>query len=228
MERLIEKTIQTTTTLTTSEDGAHTYSFSKQIENIQGKQGIFILLYPTRDVDNCHVEDHTNLHILNHMIELGLNSYTVINLFSRVTKSRLSTRGLTIDKENLHFIQEEIFGNINTENTQVIIACGNTNPTSYAVNRSKQHVLETWNRSQPGQGLYQLCTNGVPKDSIGTHPLFLGIRHGNSAWRLETYPQQAELSRLKKMTTEKQPGSQADKKTAKASNRSTAKTPKKK
>lgn len=99
MERLIEKTIQTTTTLTTSEDGAHTYSFSKRIENIQGKQGIFILLYPTRDVDNCHVEDHTNLHILNHMIELGLNSYTVINLFSRVTKSRLSTRGLTIDKK---------------------------------------------------------------------------------------------------------------------------------
>lgn len=134
MENLKEMSIHSTTSLTASENGEHTYAFTKDFEELNGKRGVLILLYPTRTEENYHVEDSTTIHIMKHMKQLGLKSYTIVNLFSHVVRKRLSTRGLTIDEENLQFIKTEIFEKYDSEKDIVIIAWGNSHETSQAVN----------------------------------------------------------------------------------------------
>lgn len=90
MKNLIKTEIAVKTEILSSKDGNKTFSITKEVEGIEGGQAYFILLYPTRTGENCYVEDSTNSHILEHLTDLGFNSYTVINLFSQVTQSRLS------------------------------------------------------------------------------------------------------------------------------------------
>ena len=67
MENLKEMSIHSTTSLTASENGEHTYAFTKDFEELNGKRGVLILLYPTRTEENYHVEDSTTIHIMKHM-----------------------------------------------------------------------------------------------------------------------------------------------------------------
>lgn len=198
MTKLKENEVHIITRIITSETGEETFSYTKELQGIGGKNGIFIMLYPTRNEENFHVEDSTSMHIQNHMIELELNSYTVVNLFSKVTKSRLSVKGLTVDTENLEYIEKEIFSKIDTDNTVVIIAWGNSHLTSKAVNRSKQRVLESWLALHPDEKLYQLTADGMDKDNYGVHPLYMGIRYSNAEWKLSSFPVKKVLEQFQK------------------------------
>ena len=102
MKKLAEKEILLKTSIKALPDGTRTYFLGKSLESLEGGKGIFVLLYPTRTMENLHVEDSTNVHLLNHMKELGLKEYGIVNLFSTVTQSKLSTRGLALDTENLN------------------------------------------------------------------------------------------------------------------------------
>lgn len=197
MENLKEMSIHSTTSLTASENGGHTYAFTKDFEELNGKRGVLILLYPTRTEENYHVEDSTTIHIMKHMKQLGLKSYTTVNLFSHVVRKRLSTRGLTIDEENLQFIKTEIFEKYDSEKDIVIIAWGNSHETSQAVNDAKKKVLEMWSELYPSEKLYHFTVSGKDKEGDGIHPLYLGIRHGNSEWKLSPYPLKKVLKELK-------------------------------
>lgn len=188
----------TITRIVTSESGEETFSYTKELQGVNGRHGIFIMLYPTRDEENFHVEDSTSMHIQNHMKELELNSYTVVNLFSKVTKSRLSVKGLTVDEENLAYIEKEVFSKIDVKNTVVVIAWGNSHLTSKAVNLSKQKVLESWLTLHPDEKLYQLTADGMDKDNYGVHPLYMGIRFCNAEWKLSPYPVKKVLEQFKK------------------------------
>lgn len=196
MKKIIEKEIHTTIKIKASEDGTHAYSYTKEFTNMDGKSGIFIMLYPTRNQDNFFVDDSTNMHIQNHITELGLKSYTVVNLFSTVTSSRLSTKGLLLDTENLEFLDKEIFSEINTDTTEVIIAWGNSHLTSKAVNTMKKQVLELWFKRHGTVALKQLTTDKLPKETAGAHPLYMGIRFNNSNWKLGMFPTKKELKTL--------------------------------
>lgn len=191
-----QKEIHSITKITTSDNGEKTFSFTKEFEGVQGKHAIFILLYPTRNEENCNAEDSTNIHILNHISELGISSYTVINLFAKVTQSRLSTKGLCVDEENMEFIRKNVFNTAGDKNTVVIVAWGNSNITSKTINESKKRLLELWLEMYPELLLYQLTANGLAKENIGVHPLFLGIRYSNSIWRLGAYPVKKALKEL--------------------------------
>lgn len=196
MQNLISTEVSIKTKILSSKDGAKTFSITKEIDGIKsGGHGYFILLYPTRTADNAYIEDSTNNHILNHMKELGLKSYTVINLFSNVTQSRLSLSGLYVDEENLDFIKEQVFKNL-PENSKVVIAWGNANQTSPVVCQSKQRILELWIETQPSKPLYQMSVEGLPKDNIGVHPLYLGIRYSQAYWKLADYPHKKVLQQL--------------------------------
>lgn len=210
MPKLKQNEIHTITKIVTSENNEKTFSYSKELQDEELGHAVFILLYPTRNVENFYVEDSTSNHLLNHMKELGLSSYTVVNLFGMVTKSRLSTRGLMVDEENLIYLKEQVFSKIN-ESTKVVIAWGNSHLTSYAVNQSKKRLLELWEELHQGKPLYQLTADGLERDCVGVHPLYLGIRHSNSVWRIEKYPVQKELSKLSKAAEEKKPGKQEKK-----------------
>ncbi len=97
MKKLAEKEILLKTSIKALPDGTRTYFLGKSLESLEGAKGIFVLLYPARTMENLHVEDSTNVHLLNHMKELGLKEYGIVNLFSTVTQSKLSTRGLALD-----------------------------------------------------------------------------------------------------------------------------------
>lgn len=196
MEKTVKREIQATSKIVTSEDGKYTYFYTKELNGMEGKNGIFIMLYPTRNQENFFGEDSTNVHIQNHMRELGLKSYSVVNLFSKVTATRLSTRGLLVDTDNLEFLENEIFEQVNTEDTEVIIAWGNSHLTSKAVNTAKKRILEIWTKIHPAVALKQIVTDGLPKEVSGVHPLYMGIRYSNAKWRLGTFPTKRELQIL--------------------------------
>ena len=52
--------------------GNHTYEIKKTIDGFKGDKAILIGLYPTVDGDNITKIDSTQLHLINHMKELGL------------------------------------------------------------------------------------------------------------------------------------------------------------
>lgn len=196
MQHLISTEVSVKTKILSTKDGTKTFSIIKEIDCIEGGgHGYFILLYPTRTADNAYIEDSTNNHILNHMKELGLKSYTIINLFSKVTQSRLSLSGLSVDEENMDFIKEQVFENL-PENSKVVIAWGNANQASPVVCQSKQRILKLWDETQPSRPLYQMTVEGLPKDNIGVHPLYLGIRYSQACWKLVDYPHKKVLQQL--------------------------------
>ena len=116
--------------------------------------------------------------------------------FSKVTATRLSTRGLLVDTDNLEFLENEIFEQVNTEDTEVIIAWGNSHLTSKAVNTAKKRILEIWTKTHPAVTLKQIVADGLPKEISGVHPLYMGIRHSNAKWKLGTFPTKKELKIL--------------------------------
>ena len=215
MKNLVKTEIAVKTEILSSEDGNRTYSIKKEITGIAGSHAYFILLYPTRTQENCYVEDSTNNHLLNHLAELGLNSYTVINLFAQVTQSRLSLAGLTVDEENMNYIKETVFSSL-TDDSKVVIAWGNSQQNSPVICQSKQRILELWESEQPSRPLYQLTVDGMKSDNIGVHPLFLGIRHSQSYWKLVEYPRKKILKelleRMKPKKNEKETKSKATEK----------------
>lgn len=196
MANLIQSEASVKTRILGSEDGKKTFSITKEVEGMEGEHAYFILLYPTRTADNCYIEDSTNNHLLNHLDDLGLSSYTIINLFSKVTQSRLSLSGLTLDEENMVFIQERIFKNL-SDDLKVVIAWGNTQQNSPVIMKSKQRILELWDVEQPSRSLYQLTVEGLTKDNPGVHPLYMGIRHSQGFWKLTAYPHKRVLKEIK-------------------------------
>lgn len=202
MPKLAQKEITVTTKIVTSEDGTKTFSITRNVPEMEGAHAVFVLLYPTRNDGNCFINDSTNTHLMAHMEELGLKSYTIVNLFATVTQSRLSLKGLQIDEENLIFLKEQIFLKMQENKEKLIIAWGNSHLNSPVVSRSKQRILELWEETQPGSTLYQLTAEGMQKENTAVHPLFLGIRYSNSTWKLKTYPHKKVLKEL--VSNEKQ------------------------
>ncbi len=89
------------TTLVTSDDGVYTYSITKTLEDVEGDKAIIVLLYPTRTKENINGNDTTVSHLIAHMRDMNLSEITIINLFSKVVKSKLSAKGLTVDESNM-------------------------------------------------------------------------------------------------------------------------------
>lgn len=202
MQKVIEKENVLKTRITASADGSRTYSLTKTIEGLEGAKGIFVLLYPTRTIENLHVEDSTNVHMLNHMKELGLSGYIIVNLFSTVTQSKLSTRGIVLDRDNLDFVRAKVFKGLNASEDKVIIAWGNSHQASKVVNQAKLEILKMWEEMYGDANLYQLTAAGLDKDNVGVHPLYMGIRYSNAVWGLEHYPIKKAMAGLEEARKE--------------------------
>lgn len=196
MENLVKTQVSVKTEILASKDRTKTFSITKEIDGIEGGgHAYFILLYPTRTADNAYIEDSTNNHLLNHLNDLGLKSYTIINLFSKVTQSRLSLSGLEIDEDNMKYIQEQVFAKSEND-SKVIIAWGNTQQNSPVIMKSKQRILTLWERERPSEPLYQLTADGLTKENLGTHPLYMGIRYSQACWKLASYPHKRILKEI--------------------------------
>ena len=111
----------------------------------------------------------------------------MINLFSKVVSSKISSRGLLVDEENMQYI-ENIMNDKKFKNSKFIIAWGNSMLSSQAVKISKTKIFSMYKTFCPKNKVYQLTVIGKQLDSeIVPHPLYLGIRANNSVWGLQEF-----------------------------------------
>lgn len=183
------KTINTSieTELICSDDGKNTYCITKRQNGVEGETGIVIMLFPTRNEKNLNADDSTINHIVAHMGDFGFSEIKIINLFSKVVSARPSSRGLTIDSENMNFIENSILSDKDLKNQKFIVAWGNSMESSKAVTESKKQIIEAYLKRLPKGKIYQIV---CPERGIvdgASHPLFLGIRAKTAKWRLMEY-----------------------------------------
>lgn len=187
MEKLITSTSQITTTVTSSATGKNTYAIERTLSNVKGDTAIIVLLYPTVSSTRPFSEDSTLLHLTRHMEEMKLNKIVIINLFSKVCRSRLSTRGIEVDEKNLRNI-EKIFSEKKKEhNAKLILAWGTSMSNCKAARETKKKIIELYKTMYPDEIIYNIITSDEKINKVATHPLYLGIRGNNSKWGLGEY-----------------------------------------
>jgi hypothetical protein len=119
------------------------------------------------------------------MQDTDLNELRMINLFSKVTEGKFSSKGLVIDVDNIRYI-ESIFNGKDFQEYKFIIVWGNSLTSSYACQKSKYEILKMLKETNPDATVYQI--NFAGSEDIGVdfaHPLFLGIRGSKEKWKLE-------------------------------------------
>lgn len=197
--KTIQKEIQTI--LKISDDKEKTFSITKITDGDMKKHMIIVLLYPTRTEENMIADDDTVNYIMSHLRELGFDSFTIINLFSKVVKScRMSVRGIQVDEENLTYIKEQFINNDAFRNSTWVIAWGQTAGRSKVVCHAKMELLEAWKKKFPRKKLYQLSAPGLESSAgVVPHPLYLGIRKRQSRWTLT----EVDFEKLMKLSSGK-------------------------
>lgn len=181
------------TEIVCSEDGKHTFEITKRISDSKGEKGIIVLLYPTRNFKNLKSDDSTINHIVSHLEDFDLSEIKIINLFSKVVNGKISSRGLQVDRDNMKYIEENVFSDKDLKDKKFIVAWGNSMESSAACNESKKKIIEMYLSKLPKGKVYQIV---CPECSIvdgAPHPLFLGIRAKTVKWRLLQFEPKAFL-----------------------------------
>lgn len=174
------------TELITSEDGKNTYEVIKKLSVSEGKCGYLISLYPTRTESNIFSNDSTLNHLVSHMTDLGLKELHILSLFSKVVTSKISSRGLVIDEDNMQYL-DKVMHSKKFKDGQFIIAWGSSMKSSHAVNEAKERVINMYHNLYPEGLLYQLGVEGKSIADIAPHPLYLGIQAKYLKWHLTNY-----------------------------------------
>lgn len=187
MEKLITSTSQITTTVTSNATGKNTYAIERTLSNVKGDTAIIVLLYPTVSSTRPFSEDSTLLHLTRHMEEMKLNKIVIINLFSKVCRSRLSTRGIEVDEKNLRNIEKIFLEKKKEHNAKLILAWGTSMSNCKAARETKKKIIELYKTMYPDEIIYNIITSDEKINKVATHPLYLGIRGNNSKWGLGEY-----------------------------------------
>lgn len=190
------------TEIVTSDDELHTYELTKRLVGCEGECGYLISLYPTRTAENIFSNDSTLNHLVSHMQELGFNELHIVNLFAKAVTSQ---RGLTIDEENMQYI-EKLMSSKEFADSKFVIAWGNSMQNSQAVSDSKVHIFNMFLKYCSKGKLYQITTmDRNIEPTPAPHPLFLGIRASSSVWGLQEFkikkPSQAIIGKTKSNST---------------------------
>lgn len=172
------------TELICSEDGENTYEVIKRLKGVEGDTGIIVMLFPTKNGDNIYSDDNTTNFLISHMKDLGLNEIRIINLFSKVSNSRVSARGLQVDTDNMDFVENIVFADKDLSKYKFIVAWGNSMESSKAVNESKRQIINMYHEKLPkGKVMQIVCPERGLIDGAN-HILYLGIRAKTAKWRL--------------------------------------------
>lgn len=161
------------TTIVTSEDMAHVYEITKDL-CCEGEEVILLTLYPTiTEPNKC---DLSTMHMINHCADEGLHWSKIhfVYLFSKVAGSKLSTRGLSIDEENMDYLKSLIN---EKSDAKLIIAFGSSMEKCPAVIESKVKFFQMITELRQNDALWQLDAEEMEEES--PHILFAGIRYGD-------------------------------------------------
>lgn len=193
----IKTTSAVTTTLVSSQDGSRTYSITKTLENAEGERAVMVLMYPTRSAENIASDDTTLNHLVSHMGDMSLKELTVINLFSKVVKTKLSAKGLLVDEDNLKYIEDEIMSQKGFKDTKFIAAWGSSMDSCKACQDMKERLVKMYYKYVPKGTIYQLATKNMPDENC-PHPLWFGIRCKYEHWYLTECRHLPEIKAEKK------------------------------
>ena len=179
-----------TSTLITNKELTKCFEIDRTLHEASGEKAIMISLFPTlgSKVGDAFVVDKTTQHLISHMSDLNLKSVKIVNLFSKIYRgSRLSSRNLKVDVDNLEYI-ETLFKRKDFHEYKVILAYGSSMSTSFACRETKRTLLNLFQMYNPDGKLYQLTTNNLSsKNQEAIHVLYMGIRFSNIKWRLEEF-----------------------------------------
>ena len=170
-----------TTTRITNDEENRVFEICREFDR-DGEEAILVTLYPTLTEPNNF--DLSSVHLINHSTDEGLNFRKIhfVFLFSKVVKTKMSTRGLTMDVENMCFINERI---AQLPNAKIIISFGSSMQNSPAVIESKVELFKMIKELRPKETLWQIDAEDMEEES--PHILFLGIRYNNQQWDLCPY-----------------------------------------
>lgn len=181
---MVKKEITLNTIILSSEDMKHTYSVTKTLSDVEGKDGIIIQINPTITANEINELDTTTMHLINHMQELGLRSVQMINLFSKICKGKLSSKDLELDIENLKHI-ETIMKEKDFKDKIFIVAWGSSMSSSKACNEMKRQVVSMFQKHCKSGTIWQLRSSKLDVSKYpAVHVLYLGIRHKTEKWSL--------------------------------------------
>lgn len=170
-----------TTTITMNEEETRVYEICREFDRA-GEEAILVTLYPTLIEPNAF--DLSSVHLMNHSTDedLELSKVHFVFLFSKVTKTKMSTRGLSMDTDNMNFLKERIE---QLPNAKIIISWGSSMQNCPAVIESKVEFFKMIDELRPKETLWQLDVEDSEEEAI--HVLFAGIRYNNQQWGLTNY-----------------------------------------
>lgn len=177
--------IETIGTLKTTivADGERVYEICREFDNVDdGEEVILLTLYPTLTEPNSF--DLSSMHLMNHASDKNFNLKKIhfVFLFSKVVKAKLSTRGLTVDEENLNYLRDIIS---RLPDAKIIIAFGSSMEKCPATIESKVKLFSMIRELRPDGALWQITAENIEEEC--PHILFMGIRFNHLAWSLRHY-----------------------------------------
>ena len=204
---MIKENFTIHTVVTGSDDGACTYEISRSWDPAK-KPALLIALYPTIDIHHANSLDMSTMFMLNHATQMNLGSIRIINLYSKVQIGKPSVSYLKEDLENLAYISD-IFDEADINNYHIIIAWGSSLAKHKLTINSKLQILQMIKDKGLIDNVMQLTTDELEEtDSFCVHPLYLGLHHNRSNWKLCSFPFEPafkELSSQLSPTTESKP-----------------------
>ena len=175
------------TTIIHNENNTKTFEVRREFEGVEGEDVIILQLFPTLGCGDEFTMDSTNRHIITHRKELNIKSIRFINLFAARSSTRMSTRNIEIDTENLEYI-ETIMKNKDFINHRFVVAFGCTMQKCSVAEETKEKIYSMFKKYNPKGKMYQLMVDNLDsKNDVAVHVLFLGIRHSNAVWRYEEF-----------------------------------------
>lgn len=175
------------TTIVHNEENTKTFEIKREFKGIEGEDIILLQLFPTLGKGDEFTMDSTNRHIINHRQDLNIRSIRFINLFATRCNARMSTRNVSIDEENIKYI-ESVMKEKNFKKYRFVVAYGCTMNNCTVATKTKFLIFKLFKKYNPEGEMYQISVDGLDsKNANAVHILFLGIRHSNSTWFYEKF-----------------------------------------
>lgn len=184
---MVQENISMKVTVVGSEDGKETYEVRRVFDN-EGKKCLVLELYPTISVKNPMVLDISTLHLLNHAKELGLGEIRIVNLYPYVFKGKPGVNQLHESVQNTEYIRD-ILTSKDIEEYDIVIAYGSSLASHACTQHIKRNILLMLKEYKLESQVKHIVTATTDTEKqMGTHPLYLGLRHSADVWELENFP----------------------------------------